>query len=298
MPDFFSFINSVLWGSVMIYLLFGAGCWFTFRTGFVQFRYIRQFGKSLKNSIHPQPGGLTSFQSLCTSLAARVGSGNGWRCAGYYRRWTGAVFWMWVAAFIGMATSFAECSLAQLYKERDVNGQFRGGPAWYMARGLGMRWMGVLFALFLLIAYGIIFSGVQANAVARALSFSFDFPPLVTGIILAVFALLAITRGLYGVARLMQGFVPLMAIIWVLTSLVICVMNIGQLPHVIWSIFESAFGWQEAAGGAAGYTLSQAITNGFQRSMFSNEAGMGSTPNAAAAAASGLRIPQRKGLSR
>lgn len=89
MPDFFSFINSVLWGSVMIYLLFGAGCWFTFRTGFVQFRYIRQFGKSLKNSIHPQPGGLTSFQSLCTSLAARVGSGSfGRRCAGNYRRWT------------------------------------------------------------------------------------------------------------------------------------------------------------------------------------------------------------------
>ncbi|ELL4801958.1 sodium:alanine symporter family protein, partial [Shigella flexneri] len=287
MPDFFSFINSVLWGSVMIYLLFGAGCWFTFRTGFVQFRYIRQFGKSLKNSIHPQPGGLTSFQSLCTSLAARVGSGN---LAGVALAITaggpGAVFWMWVAAFIGMATSFAECSLAQLYKERDVNGQFRGGPAWYMARGLGMRWMGVLFAVFLLIAYGIIFSGVQANAVARALSFSFDFPPLVTGIILAVFALLAITRGLHGVARLMQGFVPLMAIIWVLTSLVICVINIGQLPHVIWSIFESAFGWQEAAGGAAGYTLSQAITNGFQRSMFSNEVGMGSTPNAAAAAAS------------
>jgi AGCS family alanine or glycine:cation symporter len=135
MPDFFSFINSVLWGSVMIYLLFGAGCWFTFRTGFVQFRYIRQFGKSLKNSIHPQPGGLTSFQSLCTSLAARVGSGN---LAGVALAITaggpGAVFWMWVAAFIGMATSFAECSLAQLYKERDANGQFRGGPAWYMAR--------------------------------------------------------------------------------------------------------------------------------------------------------------------
>lgn len=297
MPDFFSFINSVLWGSVMIYLLFGAGCWFTFRTGFVQFRYIRQFGKSLKNSIHPQPGGLTSFQSLCTSLAARVGSGN---LAGVALAITaggpGAVFWMWVAAFIGMATSFAECSLAQLYKERDANGQFRGGPAWYMARGLGMRWMGVLFAVFLLIAYAIIFSGVQANAVARALSFSFDFPPLVTGIILAVFAMLAITRGLHGVARLMQGFVPLMAIIWVLTCLVICVMNIGQLPHVIWSIFESAFGWQEAAGGAAGYTLSQAITNGFQRSMFSNEAGMGSTPNAAAAAASWPPHPAAQGI--
>ena len=129
-----------------------------------------------------------------------------------------------------------------------------------------------------------------------SLSFSFDFPPLVTGIILAVFAMLAITRGLHGVARLMQGFVPLMAIIWVLTCLVICVMNIGQLPHVIWSIFESAFGWQEAAGGAAGYTLSQAITNGFQRSMFSNEAGMGSTPNAAAAAASWPPHPAAQGI--
>ncbi|STJ16523.1 putative transport protein [Escherichia coli] len=125
MPDFFSFINSVLWGSVMIYLLFGAGCWFTFRTGFVQFRYIRQFGKSLKNSIHPQPGGLTSFQSLCTSLAARVGSGN---LAGVALAITaggpGAVFWMWVAAFIGMATSFAECSLAQLIKNVMPMGSF------------------------------------------------------------------------------------------------------------------------------------------------------------------------------
>lgn len=296
MPDFFSFINSVLWGSVMIYLLFGAGCWFTFRTGFVQFRYIRQFGKSLKNSIHPQPGGLTSFQSLCTSLAARVGSGN---LAGVALAITaggpGAVFWMWVAAFIGMATSFAECSLAQLYKERDANGQFRGGPAWYMARGLGMRWMGVLFAVFLLIAYGIIFSGVQANAVARALSFSLIFPAGNR-----YYSRCLCSAGDHSRSSWRRpahaGFVPLMAIIWVLTSLVICVMNIGQLPHVIWSIFESAFGWQEAAGGAAGYTLSQAITNGFQRSMFSNEAGMGSTPNAAAAAASWPPHPAAQGI--
>ena len=269
MPDFFSFINSVLWGSVMIYLLFGAGCWFTFRTGFVQFRYIRQFGKSLKNSIHPQPGGLTSFQSLLPVLR---------------RAWVAATWpaLRWQLPPVDLEPS-SGCGLPRL-------------SAWYMARGLGMRWMGVLFAVFLLIAYGIIFSGIQANAVARALSFSFDFPPLVTGIILAVFALLAITRGLHGVARLMQGFVPLMALIWVLTSLVICVMNIGQLPHVIWSIFESAFGWQEAAGGAAGYTLSQAITNGFQRSMFSNEAGMGSTPNAAAAAASWPPHPAAQGI--
>ena len=168
MPDFFSFINSVLWGSVMIYLLFGAGCWFTFRTGFVQFRYIRQFGKSLKNSIHPQPGGLTSFQSLCTSLAARVGSGN---LAGVALAITaggpGAVFWMWVAAFIGMATSFAECSLAQLIKNVMPMGSFvadRHG-IW---RAAGDALDGRSVRRLLLIAYGIIFSGVQANAVARA----------------------------------------------------------------------------------------------------------------------------------
>ncbi|HFU1361779.1 TPA: alanine/glycine:cation symporter family protein [Citrobacter farmeri] len=297
MPDFFTFINDVLWGSVMIYLLFGAGCWFTWRTGFVQFRYIRQVGKSLKNSISPQPGGLTSFQSLCTSLAARIGSGN---MAGVALAITaggpGAVFWMWVAAIIGMATSFAECALAQLYKERDRHGQFRGGPAWYMARGLGMRWMGVLFAIFLLIAYGLVFNSVQANSVSRALKFAFDFSPIATGIVMAIAALLVIVRGIKGVAQMMQWFVPVMALMWVVTSLVICLINIDQLPDILISIIKSAFGWQEAAGGVAGYTLSQAITSGFQRSMFSNEAGMGSTPNAAAAAASWPPHPAAQGI--
>ncbi|WP_057101889.1 alanine/glycine:cation symporter family protein [Citrobacter freundii] len=297
MPDFFSFINEILWGSVMIYLLVGAGCWFTWRTGFVQFRYIRQFGTSLKNSISPQPGGLTSFQALCTSLAARIGSGN---LAGVALAIAaggpGAIFWMWVSAVIGMATSFAECSLAQLYKERDSKGQFRGGPAWYMARGLGMRWMGVLFAIFLLIAYGLIFNSVQANSVSRALIFAFDIPPLFSGITLAIVSLLVIVGGIKGVARLMQWFVPMMALLWVGCSLVICLWHIGQLPDIIVTIIKSAFGWQEAAAGAAGYTLSQAIANGFQRGMFSNEAGMGSTPNAAASAASWPPHPAAQGI--
>ncbi len=287
MPEFFSFINEILWGSVMIYLLLGAGCWFTWRTGFIQFRYIRQFSRSLKGSLSPQPGGLTSFQALCTSLAARIGSGN---LAGVALAIAaggpGAVFWMWVSAIIGMATSFAECSLAQLYKERDPTGQFRGGPAWYMARGLGMRWMGVVFALFLLVAYGLIFNSVQANAVSRALHFAFNIPPLISGIALAFCALLIIIRGIKGVARLMQWLIPIIALLWVAGSVFICLWHIEQMPGVIASIVKSAFGWQEAAAGAAGYTLTQAITSGFQRGMFSNEAGMGSTPNAAAAATS------------
>ena len=297
MPDFLSFISEILWGSVMIYLLLGCGIWFTWRTGYIQFRYIRQFSKSLKRSLAPREGGLTSFQVLCISLAARVGSGN---LAGVALAITiggpGAVFWMWVAAIIGMASSFAECSLAQLYKERDAKGQFRGGPAWYMSRGLGMRWMGVLFSLLLLAAYGLIFNTVQANSTAHALKYAFNVPGGVTGVVMAFIALLVIMRGLKGVARLSQWLVPCMALLWVMTCLLITLWHIVELPSIVNLIIRSAFGWQEAAAGAAGYTVSQAITSGFQRSMFSNEAGMGSTPNAAAAAASFPPHPAAQGI--
>ncbi|HCR2013816.1 TPA: sodium:alanine symporter family protein [Enterobacter asburiae] len=297
MPDFFFFINEVLWGSIMIYLLLGAGIWFTLRSGFIQFRYIRKFGRSLKNSVTPQPGGLTSFQALCTSLAARLGSGN---LAGVALAISaggpGAVFWMWVTALLGMATSFAESSLAQLYKEKDKNGQFRGGPAWYMARGLGMRWMGVLFSLFLLLAYGLIFNTVQANSVANALRYAFSCPEWVAGIALALVVLLTISAGLRGVARLMQWLVPVMALLWVVASLFVAALHIDQVPGVIATIVKSAFGWREVASGALGYTFSQALMAGFQRGMFSNEAGMGSTPNAAAAASSWPPHPAAQGI--
>ncbi|WP_148243676.1 alanine/glycine:cation symporter family protein [Enterobacter asburiae] len=297
MPDFFFFINEVLWGSIMIYLLLGAGIWFTLRSGFIQFRYIRKFGRSLKNSVTPQPGGLTSFQALCTSLAARLGSGN---LAGVALAISaggpGAVFWMWVTALLGMATSFAESSLAQLYKEKDKNGQFRGGPAWYMARGLGMRWMGVLFSLFLLLAYGLIFNTVQANSVVNALSYAFSCPEWIAGIALALVVLLTISAGLRGIARLMQWLVPIMALLWVVASLFVAALHIELVPGVMATIVKSAFGWREVASGALGYTFSQALMAGFQRGMFSNEAGMGSTPNAAAAASSWPPHPAAQGI--
>ncbi|MEP8704258.1 alanine/glycine:cation symporter family protein [Enterobacter roggenkampii] len=297
MPDFFFFINEVLWGSIMIYLLLGAGIWFTLRSGFIQFRYIRKFGKSLKNSVTPQPGGLTSFQALCTSLAARLGSGN---LAGVALAISaggpGAVFWMWMTALLGMATSFAESSLAQLYKEKDKRGQFRGGPAWYMARGLGMRWMGVLFSLFLLLAYGLIFNTVQANSVAHAMRYAFSCPEWIAGLALAAIVLLTISFGLKGIARLMQWLVPIMALLWVAASLFVAVLHLDQVPGVLATIVKSAFGWREVASGALGYTFSQALMAGFQRGMFSNEAGMGSTPNAAAAASSWPPHPAAQGI--
>ncbi len=297
MPDFFFFINEVLWGSIMIYLLLGAGIWFTLRSGFIQFRYIRKFGRSLKNSVTPQPGGLTSFQALCTSLAARLGSGN---LAGVALAISaggpGAVFWMWMTALLGMATSFAESSLAQLYKEKDKRGQFRGGPAWYMARGLGMRWMGVLFSLFLLLAYGLIFNTVQANSVAHAMRYAFSCPEWLAGLALALVVLLTISFGLKGIARLMQWLVPIMALLWVAASLFVAALHLDQVPGVLMTIVKSAFGWREAASGALGYTFSQALMAGFQRGMFSNEAGMGSTPNAAAAASSWPPHPAAQGI--
>lgn len=297
MPDFFFFINEVLWGSIMIYLLLGAGIWFTLRSGFIQFRYIRKFGRSLKNSVTPQPGGLTSFQALCTSLAARLGSGN---LAGVALAISaggpGAVFWMWMTALLGMATSFAESSLAQLYKEKDKRGQFRGGPAWYMARGLGMRWMGVLFSLFLLLAYGLIFNTVQANSVAHAMRYAFTCPEWLAGLALASIVLLTISFGLKGIARLMQWLVPIMALLWVAASLFVAALHLDQVPGVLATIVKSAFGWREVASGALGYTFSQALMAGFQRGMFSNEAGMGSTPNAAAAASSWPPHPAAQGI--
>lgn len=296
MPDFFLFINEILWDSVMIYLLIGAGIWFTVRTGFIQFRYLRHVGKSLKNSVTPQPGGLTSFQALCTSLAARAGNGNLIGVAlAISAGGPGAVFWMWISALLGMATTFAECALAQLYKERDEHNQFRGGPAWYITRGLGMRWLGIIFALFLL-AYGLIFNTVQSNTVAHALRYACEIPELLSGVLLAAATLLAIRLGIRGVARMMQWLVPAMMLVWVLASLLIGAWHVEQLPGIVNAIFRGAFGWHEAAAGALGYTISQALTSGFQRGILSNEAGMGTTPNAAAAAASWPPHPAAQGI--
>ena len=297
MTDFFLFINEILWGSILIYLLVGAGLWFTWRCGFVQFRYLTKIRSIVMAKNDADPSGLSSFQALCTSLAARVGSGN---LSGVAIALTlggpGAIFWMWVVAILGMATSFVECSLAQLYKTRDSEGNYRGGPAWYMERGLGMRWMGVMFSIFLMLAFGLIFNAVQANAIANAVNNAFGIPKTWIGISLMVVTAGVIWGGMRGTARISQWLVPFMALIWVLMSLVVMAMNIERLPDVIALVFKSAFGWQEAASGALGFTISQAITTGFQRGMFSNEAGMGSSPNAAAAAATWPPHPASQGL--
>lgn len=285
MTDLLVLLNDLLWGSILVYLLVGVGLFFTIRLGFIQFRHFGHMFSVLKNSRKTDHAGISSFQALCTSLAARVGTGN---MAGVAVALTiggpGAIFWMWLIAMLGMATSFAESTLAQLYKTKDDDGNYRGGPAYYMERGLGMRWMGILFSILLIIAFGLVFNAVQANSIASAMNTAFGIEPIYAGIMVVVISAFVIFGGIKKIARTAEIIVPVMALAYLLLALFVMISNIEKLPAVLMLIFKSAFGLQEAAAGGLGYAIAQAMINGIKRGLFSNEAGMGSAPNAAASA--------------
>jgi len=283
--DLINLMNDLLWGSILVYLLVGVGIYFTVRLGFIQFRHFGHMFSVLRNSRKADSAGISSFQALCTSLAARVGTGN---MAGVAVALTaggpGAIFWMWLIAMLGMATSFAESTLAQLYKTRDNDGNYRGGPAYYMEKGLGMRWMGVLFSIFLIIAFGLVFNAVQANAIASAMNTAFDFERGYVGVGIVIISAFVIFGGIRKIARTAEIIVPIMALAYLAIAIYVMLMNIEKVPEVLALIFKSAFGLQEAAAGGLGYAIAQAMINGIKRGLFSNEAGMGSAPNAAASA--------------
>ncbi|AFH92166.1 MULTISPECIES: alanine/glycine:cation symporter family protein [Providencia] len=286
MVEIVNYLNDIVWGSLLIYLLLGVGVYFTLRTGFIQFRHFGHMFGVLKNSNQADKAGISSFQALCTSLAARVGTGNLTGVAiAITAGGPGAIFWMWVVAMLGMATSFIESTLAQLYKTKDDQGNYRGGPAYYMQKGLNRRWMGVLFSIFLIIAFGLVFNAVQANSIAQATAVAFDFNPLYVGIALVVMSGVVIFGGLKSIAKVAELIVPIMALAYLLLAFWVLGHHIERLPDVFMMIIRNAFGLQEAAGGAIGYGVAQAMTQGIQRGLFSNEAGMGSAPNAAASAA-------------
>ncbi len=285
MVETISLLNDLLWGSVLVYILVGVGTYFTVKLGFIQFRHFSHLFSVLKNSHRRDASSISSFQALCISLAARIGTGN---MAGVAIALTsggpGAIFWMWLVAMLSMATSFAESTLAQLYKTRDSKGNFRGGPAYYMEKGLGMRWLGVFFAIMLMITFGLVFNAVQANSIAVAMGHAFGFSPFFVGSGVVVLSGLVIFGGLHRVARTVEIVVPLMVIGYLLLAFVVVVLNIGQLPSIVMLVIKSAFGMQEVVAGGIGYTISQAVINGTERGLFSNEAGIGSAPNAAATA--------------
>jgi len=287
-------VNDVLWGQwqLLIYLLVIAGLFFTYRLGAIQ---IKQFGHMfalMKNSRQSDASGISSFQALCTSLSARVGSGN---LAGVALAISvggpGAVFWMWMIAILGMATGFAESLLAQVYKVRDSHKEFRGGPAYYIQQGLGYRWMSVLFAICIFMGYGLFFSALQANTIADAWGYAYEVPKFYSGLLIAGVAGLIIIGGLRSIARFAELVVPFMGIAYVLTALVLVTMNISLVPDVLYKIISSAFGLQEAGAGALG----AAIQAGIQRGLYSNEAGSGSAPQAAASASPTPNHPATQG---
>jgi len=285
-------INSVLWGHVLIYLLLIAGVWFSLRLKFIQLGGFRHMFSLLRGSRTSDDSGISSFQALCTSLSARVGTGN---LAGVAIAISlggpGAVFWMWVIAFLGMATAFAESLLAQVYKVRDANSEFRGGPAYYIQLGLGNRVLAIVFSLFLLFGYTMVFNATQANTIADALNHSYQFPVLYSGIVITVLAGAIVLGGLRSVARFSEWVVPIMASLFLLAALIITAVNLTKLPTLLMEIVRSAFGLQEVAGA----TFAVALQNGITRGLYSNEAGAGSVPQAAAAASPKPNHPATQG---
>ena len=274
-------INGYLWGSILIYLLSACGIWFTIRLKGLQIRRFFHMFTILKSSRKSSTHGISSFQALCTSLAARVGTGNLMGVAvAISLGGAGAVFWMWAIALIGMATAFAESALGQLYKERDSNGNFRGGPAYYMSKGLNNKKLAITFSLCLFFGYGFVFSAVQANSITSAFSGSYGFEPFYTGIAITFAAAFIVMGGLKNIARFAELTVPFMGLLYILVCLGVIWLNIEKVPAVINDIFASAFGIKEAGSGLVG----AAIVQGVKRGLYSNEAGMGSSPNAAAAA--------------
>lgn len=290
------FLNSILWGYVLVYGLLGVGVFFTIRLGFLQFVNFGEMIRAIRGSRESDVHGISPFQALCTSLASRVGTGNlAGVAVALYLGGAGAIFWMWMVALVGMATGYAESTLAQLYKVRDGKGQYRGGPAVYITKGLKAPWAGSIFAVCLIISFGLVFNAVQANSIADAMEGAFGVPKLWVGIVIAILAGVVIFGGLRSIVRFAELVVPLMAGIYVLIALVIMAINITEVPGVLATIVKSAFGLEEAAGGAAG-SITAAMLNGIKRGLFSNEAGMGSAPNIAATATPAPHHPSSQGL--
>lgn len=275
-------INDYLW-AILVYVLLGAGLYFSIRTRLVQ---IRLFSQSMKRMIvgkRAATDAISPFQAFATGLASRVGTGNVAGVAiAIVVGGPGAVFWMWLTALIGMSSAFVESTIAQLYKVKDPNGSFRGGPAYYITQGLGQRWLGVAFALSLILAFGFVFNAVQANTIVAATKNAWGWNDELVGIFLVVLTAPIIFGGIKRVARVAEKVVPFMAFLYLLVAFYIILINFDKIPDVISLILTDAFNFQSAAGGLFG-ALSVGMLNGIKRGLFSNEAGMGSAPNAAAA---------------
>lgn len=289
-----NFANDLLWQEVLIGLLIIAGLYFSFTSKFVQFRWLKIMFSSLGEKRAKMPDGskgISSFQAFTISAAQRIGTAN---IAGVATAIVvggpGAVFWMWIVALLGAGTAFFEATLAQVYKVRDKESGFRGGPAYYMTKGLNQKGIGYVFAVLMTITFGIVFVMLQSNTIANAYDEAFGINTTVSGIVVAIVVALVIFGGAKSIANVATAIVPVMAGLYIILVTVILVMNYDMIIPMLQTIVVNAFGLEEVFGGAVG----AAIINGFQRGLLSNEAGMGSAPNAAASAA--VRHPVQQGL--
>lgn len=301
--------NNILTGYVLLAALVGGGIWFTIQTGFVQFRefgngWRRVFGglfkKKNKKSAHG--GGISSFQALTTAIAAQVGTGNlAGAATAIAAGGPGAIFWMWVSALLGMATIFCEATLAQVYRTTGPDGKVTGGPVYYIRaafKGPFGKFLAGAFAILITLALGLFGNAVQANSITDAFHTAFfknagnftvlgqqiAYDKIIVGVILAIIAWMIFGGGITRIAQITERLVPIMACFYLLGSLIIVIMNIQNVPYMFSAIIQGAFNPRAVCGGAFGIMMKEAVKKGVARGLFSNEAGMGSTPNAHAQA--------------
>ena len=288
-----SSVNSFLWDFFLLFALVGTGVWFTIRTKGIQIRYFTRgfkqvFGNIKLSGDKAGKDGMSSFQALATSIAAQVGTGNlAGAATAIASGGMGAIFWMWISAFFGMATNFVEASLAQKYKTVGDDGSVTGGPVYYIRaayKGAFGKVLAALFSVFIVLALGFIGNMVQSNSIGDAFHTAFGINPLIIGVIVAALAFFIFLGGVGSIASVTEKIVPIMAAFYLIGGLVCIIINIGNLPSAIASIFVNAFAPKALFGGAVGTSVQLAIRYGVARGLFSNEAGMGSTPHSHALA--------------
>jgi len=290
-------LNDFLYSYILIFLLVAAGIYFSIRTKFVQFRLISDAIKALKEKAENNDNGksVSSFQALMISTASRVGTGNiAGIATAIVAGGPGAVFWMWVMAIVGGASAFVESTLAQVYKVKDGK-EFRGGPSYYIERALGKRWLGVLFSILLIACFAYGFNGLQTYNMSSALeyyipNYSDTILPAVVGLLIAAATAFVIFGGVHRIGFISSVIVPIMAGIYILMGIFITLTNLDRVPEMFSLIFEGAFDFRAIFGGFAGST----VLIGIKRGLFSNEAGMGSAPNASATAT--VSHPVKQGM--
>ncbi len=287
-----SAVNGFMWNFALLFLLCGTGIYFTFKLKFVQ---VTKFGKSFKavfgglslKGKSADKDGMSSFQSLATAIAAQVGTGNlAGAATAILLGGPGAIFWMWLSAFFGMATIFAEAVVAQKYKTT-INGAVTGGPVYYIKaafKGTFGKVLAVLFAIFIVFALGFMGNMVQSNSIGNSFQTAFGVDPYIVGIAIAFFAAFIFIGGIKRIASFTEKIVPIMALIYIIGALVVLGMNVGEIGRAFGDIFKGAFNPAAVGGGFVGVTVQQAMRYGVARGLFSNEAGMGSTPHAHAVA--------------